>query len=210
MEQEEARISRLLTEGLKWGPSTEPSCPIILDNHWSMELDPRVIVKLLDLYPGNPDIMVGIAGKEEEPDTASFALAVRVLTNLRKYVDYRWNWYAEVIFPYQKNGAISLWYAEYESIYSGNDLYAFRGSGVVFTQSCVHCGSDNYADVPHIILQVLRNLRKSGAADPELAQVSERIEKEKLFGTELILPLMKILGRNGWKNSLEAIAKYAD
>ena len=75
--------------------------------------------------------------------------------------------------------------------------------------------------MPYTINATLDDLRRyCTAPDQGLAEITERIEREKLFGTELIRPVMEILERNAaqfnphiwrWrKKKLQAIAEHAE
>lgn len=218
MEQDGARISRLLTEHLRWGSPIRP----VLDNCWSAPaIDPALIdAKVLGFYPAFRRTIC-IAGKQGAPDATSFALAVRVLSELPKHIRSipgldGWE-LSQLVFPYQKRG--SLWYAEFESEYGSDLEWAFRSStNDSFISFTPFAPEGLYESVPYRIGWLLDELPQ--ISDQGLTQVYERIEKEKLFGTELILPLMQILERNaaqfdpsiwGWrKKQLDAIAKHAD
>lgn len=227
MEQpDNARIARLLTEHLRWGSPKGELLPPILDNCWSApSLSPELIdAKLARLYPFRWRLTIHVAGKQSAPDRASFALASRVLSELPKHIASIPNldqWMlSAVAFPYQKGHP--LWYAEFESEYGGDLEYAFRGStDDSFSSFYVFAPEGLYESVPYRIGWLLDDLRqKSEIRDQELTQILERIEKEELFGTELIRPLMEILERNraqfdlatwGWqKGKLDAIAKHAN
>jgi len=220
-QQDEARIARLLTEHLRWG-SLMRWRPPILDNYWSARLDPELIgAKLAGFYQFRWQLAVCIAGKRATPDAASFALAARVLpelpTHLLSIRDDLNEWtLSQVAFPYQKGRP--LWYVLFLSEYDGDLEYAFRGSSDDgFNPSPV----SGYESVPDTINVTLDDLRdRCTAPDQGLAEVTERIEREKLFGTELIRPVMEILERQvaqsnrgslSWrKKKLQEIAEHAE
>jgi len=80
---------------------------------------------------------------------------------------------------------------------------------------------ENHESVPYTINATLDDLRRyCTAPDQGLAEIAERIETEKLFGTELIRPVMEILERQvaqsnrgslSWrKKKLQEIAEHAE
>jgi len=91
----------------------------------------------------------------------------------------------------------SIWYAEFTSEYGSDLEYAFRGSSDDgFSPSDLFL-RENHESVPYTINATLDDLRRyCTAPDQGLAEITERIEMEKLFGTELIRPVMEILERN--------------
>jgi len=221
-QQDEARIARLLTEQLRWGPPK--GWPPILGNCWSApRLSPELIdSKLAGLYPFRWHLAVYVAGKQAAPEGASFALASRVLSELPKHIATipeldQWMLSA-VAFPYQRDRA--LWYADMESEYGSILDYAFMRSTSDEDFSISDYGRGSYESVPGTIIRALDLLRHYKVTDQELVHLTERIETEKLFGTELICPLLKILERNStqfappiWsdiKERFDAIAKFAD
>jgi len=224
MEQAKEHICRVLTDHLRWG-SLKNELPPILDNYWSARLEPELIdAKLAGFYPFRWRLAVCVAGKRAAPDAASFALAARVLpelpTHLLSIRDLDEWTLSQVAFPYQKGHPI--WYAEFTSDYGSDLEYAFKSSSDDgFSPSYVFAPEGLYESVPYKINGTLRDLRRCCTApDQGLAEVAERIEREKLFGTELIRPVMEILERNAaqfnpdiwrWrKKRLQAIAEHAE
>jgi hypothetical protein len=228
MEHDKARISRLLAEHLRWGSLRCPGSlagelPPILDKSWAAQgMNPALIdAKLLSYPTVHRGLTICAAGKQATPDVASFALAVRVLSELPKHIEQFDNEKKEwelstVVFPYQRRD--SLWYAEFQSEYGSDLEYAFKSrTGDSFGAFTPWWPEGLYESVPYRIGWLLRDLARFD--DPGLVQVFDRAKNEKLFGTELILPLMEILERSvpraDWhyghlKKRLDAIVRHAN
>ena len=208
MDNNSNAIREFLLKHLAW--SREPddfgnADSEILDKYWSAYcIDPRKIdPRLEEFYPTlNCELSICIAGKMEQPDQLSFALASEVLGNLydhlRSIPNFAfsdWN-PVNIGFPYQKIG--KLWFVEFRSEYDGISEFSFyRESNLPqpYEIKYASVSDGTYQDTPQLAKWALNELKHHSINDQQLTAILHRVENEKLVGFEVLSELACIMDK---------------
>lgn len=203
MNDRDVQMESLLSTSLKC-TQLEAALPPILGCSWVLPyINPEIIdAKLLEYYPTlNRELTIWVSGKEFAPDPAAFALAASTLTALPKYIasikdldTTQWN-LTGLIFPYQKRKV--LWYSEFRTEYDGDLAIAFTGDTAADVTPCnANWPESSLVGVPYTVVSLVHLISKNRIAVPGFEHILDRIKDERIFGTELIVPLIEIVERN--------------
>jgi len=203
MNDRDAQLESLLSTSLKC-TQLEAEFPPILGEAWVLPyINPEIIdAKLLEYYPTlSRELTIWVSGKESAPDPAAFALAVSTLTALPKYIASikdlditQWN-LTGLIFPYQKKKV--LWYSEFRTEYDGDLAIAFTGDTANEVTPCnANWPESSFVGVPYTVVSLVHLISKNKISVPDFDHILNLIKVERIFGTELIVPLIEIVERN--------------
>lgn len=191
----------------------------ILDPPWSCCFDIETLDGAMAQFcPGFKLTPVYIAGKAELPDEDALRLARQVLTSpsaaLLPLVDQIGiefgpdNWMLSSIwFPYQTYRP--CWFAEFHTEYDGQFEFGFRPDDeqvslvkvdVInhFADAANEAGfcQDSFTSIPGTVSWVIDELVGYRIASDRFEKILRRIINERLFGTELVEPLILVLGES--------------
>ena len=211
----------------------------ILDAPWCGEFDLVAFDSATSVFCPCPEpTQVLIAGKDSSPDEDALRLAERVLSaayislspllqrDFPRFGPDEWM-LSRIWFPYQTYRA--CWYIEIMSEYSSVLDLAFRAEteGAACDRvelewdfadadnAAGYC-QDSFTSVADVVAWVIRELHQERMSSKKFSEIVERIDKERLFGTEIVDPLISVVEESKdrvpewlsthWKTRLERCA----
>jgi hypothetical protein len=169
-----------------------------------------------DFCPLTESTPLLIAGKDRSPDEDAQKVAMRVLSSPHAALSPLLQldpsmelgpdgWMLSCIwFPYQTYRA--CWYVSFRTEYGGERAFAFRpqGEGLIRdTVEEVNCFmdasnaagycQDSFTSVPPVVSWIVRELPRGELASGTFNDILARIERERLFGTEIVGPLLSVV-----------------
>ena len=178
----------------------------ILDKHWGVHcIDPRTLdPRIIDFYPTlDCELSISIAGKENEPDRLSFALAIEVLEKLYSHLQSistfdlaDWN-PVNISFPYQNDS--KLWFVEFRSEYDGTLEFSFYLDPLIsdaYDVNYTHVSEGTYQDTPRLAKWAIDELSRHLLDNSDLRAILQRVEDEKIVGYEILGQLATLMESN--------------
>jgi hypothetical protein len=189
----------------------------ILDAPWCGEFDLVAFDAATSVFCPEPESTpVLIAGKASSPDEDALWLAERVLSSpyaslspllqLDPPIGFspdQWM-LSGIWFPYQKYRA--CWYVTFTTEYSGGLELGVRAQtegaacdSVEVVNSFMNADNaagycqDSFTSVAHVVAWIVRQLRREKVSSKKFSEILDRIDKERLFGTEIVDPLISVV-----------------
>ncbi|SDY85153.1 hypothetical protein SAMN04515617_1257 [Collimonas sp. OK242] len=182
--------------------------PAILDQCWvaSVERITEIDQRLSQFCPWDDELKIFIAGKSTAPDSDSYSMAATVTKNLGSQLSMLadafpkigfdgsdWNM-TTIWFPYQSFR--KCWYVTFTSEYGSDIDFAFVSDSKQ-PDNCdiqiVGQKRGSFVDAPGFVKYTINCFRRASISNQDFFSVLRRIENEKIFGTEIVGPLLTIL-----------------
>ncbi|PFH04396.1 hypothetical protein BCF11_5173 [Collimonas sp. PA-H2] len=182
--------------------------PAILDQCWvaSVERIAKIDQCLRQFCPWDDELKIFIAGKSTGPDSDSYSMAATVTKNLGSQLSMLANafpkigfdgsdWNMTTIwFPYQIFR--KCWYVTFTSEYGSDIDFAFVSDSKQPGNCDMHIVGQkrgSFVDAPCFVKYAINCFRRANISHQDFVSVLRRIENEKIFGTEIIGPLLAVL-----------------
>ncbi|SFD03186.1 hypothetical protein [Collimonas sp. OK412] len=182
--------------------------PAILDQCWgaSVERITEIDQSLSPFCPWDDELKIFIAGKSVAPDSDSYSMAATVTKNLGSQLSMLaeafpkfgfggsdWNM-TMIWFPYQIFR--KCWYVTFTSEYGSDVDFAFVNNSKQpcnYDMQVVGQKRGAFVDAPGFVRYTINCFRRANISHQDFVSILRRIENEKIFGTEVIGPLLTVL-----------------